>query len=95
MQKSVQETIKTLLVVSEITSQYLNEGRFVGIEQELVQLSHGCQNCLAELQSMRQEFETMDTQAFRRDDLRRLTESLDAKVKGLEDINGRVKYVST
>ncbi|KAL8756639.1 MAG: hypothetical protein Q9199_002793 [Rusavskia elegans] len=91
MQKNVQEAIKTLLAVSEMTSQYLKEGRFDGeVEQELVKLSHECRNHLAELQSMGQEFETMDTQAFRQDDLRRLTESLDAKVQGLEDINGRV-----
>lgn len=92
MQKNVQEAIKTLLAVSEMTSQYLNEGRFDGeLEQELVQLSHECRNHLAELRTMGQEFETMDTQAFRQDDLRKLTESLDAKVKGLEDVNGRVK----
>ncbi|KAI4261765.1 MAG: hypothetical protein L6R42_003040 [Xanthoria sp. 1 TBL-2021] len=91
MQKNVQEAIKTLLAVSEMTSQYLNEGRFDGeVEQELVQLLHECRNHLAELQSMGQEFETMDTQAFRQDDLHRLTKSLDAKVKGLEDINSRV-----
>ncbi|KAL8965971.1 MAG: hypothetical protein Q9183_003591, partial [Haloplaca sp. 2 TL-2023] len=91
MQKSVQEAIKTLLAVSDITSQYLKEGRFDGdLEQQLMQLTHECRSNLAELQSMGEEFETMDTRAFRQDDLRNLTESLDDKVKSLEDINGRV-----
>lgn len=92
MQKKVQDAIKTLLAVSEMTSQYLNEGRLDGDrEQELVQLSHECRNHLAELRNIGQEFETMDTQKFRQNDVRKLTESLEAKVKGLEDINSRVK----
>ncbi|KAI4265983.1 MAG: hypothetical protein L6R38_009035 [Xanthoria sp. 2 TBL-2021] len=91
MQKKVQDAIKTLLAVSEMTSQYLNEGRLDGDrEQELVQLSHECRNHLAELRNIGQEFETMDTQKFRQNDVRKLTESLEAKVKGLEDINSRV-----
>ncbi|KAL8866828.1 MAG: hypothetical protein Q9174_006057 [Haloplaca sp. 1 TL-2023] len=92
MQKSVQEAIKTLLAVSDITSQYLEEGRFDrDLERQLVQLTQECRSHLAELQSMGKEFETMDTRAFRQDDLRNLTESLDDKVKGLENINSRVK----
>lgn len=92
MQMKVKDAIKTLLAVSEMTSQYLNEGRLDGtIEPELVQLSQECRGHLVELQQMGQEFETMDTQALRQNDVGKVTEAIEAKVKGLEDINGRVK----
>ncbi|KAI4264627.1 MAG: hypothetical protein L6R42_000274 [Xanthoria sp. 1 TBL-2021] len=39
---------------------------------------------------MEHEFETMDTLAFRQDDISTLTESLEATAKGLEDVNRRV-----
>ena len=40
---------------------------------------------------MGQEFETMDTLAFRQNDVNGLTRSLEAIGKGLENINGRVR----
>ncbi|KAL8993022.1 MAG: hypothetical protein Q9169_006652 [Polycauliona sp. 2 TL-2023] len=39
---------------------------------------------------MAQEFESMDTQRFRQDDVHKLTDALESQVRGLEDINGRV-----
>lgn len=92
MHKRVQDVIKTLLAVSVITSQSLNEGQIKGhFEQELQELSQECETQLAELQKMEHEFETMDTLAFRQDDISTLTESLEATAKGLEDVNRRVK----
>ena len=92
MQTKVQDAITRLLAVSEIAREYFDEGRLDGsLEQELRQLSQECRSHIIELQNMREEFETMDTQAFRQNDLGKLTESLEAKVKGLENINDRVK----
>lgn len=78
--------------MSELTSQYLSEGRLEGDpEQELAQLSSECRIHLAELQRMGHEIDTMDTLQFRQNDVGKHTESLEAIAKGLEDINGRVR----
>lgn len=92
MHTKVQDSIKTLLAVSEMTSQYLEEGRLDdSVELELAQLSQGCRNHLVELEKLGQEFDAMDTQALRQNDVSRLTDILDAKARTFQEINSRVK----
>lgn len=92
MHTRVQDSTKTLLAMSEMTSQYLKEGQLDdSVEIELAQLSQECRDNLVELEKMGQEFDAMKTQAFRQNDISKLTDVLDAKAKQFEDINSRVK----
>ncbi|KAL8895806.1 MAG: hypothetical protein Q9207_007999 [Kuettlingeria erythrocarpa] len=80
MHKQVQDSIKSLLAVSELTSQYLGEGRLDdSVELELAQLSQECRHHLVELEN-----------ALRQDDVSKFTDILDAKARTFEEINSRV-----
>ncbi len=92
MHTKVQDSIKTLLAMSEMTSQYIKEGRLDdSVELELAPLSQECRNHLVELEKMGQEFDAMDTQALRQNDVSKLTDILDTKARAFEEINSRVK----
>ncbi|KAL8753859.1 MAG: hypothetical protein Q9184_005299, partial [Pyrenodesmia sp. 2 TL-2023] len=91
IQAKLHTIISTLVGVSGITNDYVQEQRLDAASQShLVSLAKTSQTTLAQLQDLLEDFEKWGMQDIRGDEVTQMTERLEEQVQSLTDINGKI-----